>query len=520
MTETNHKAQKQRRRRDRPHKPLPAASVRASIGTTGLKQQGGFINEEWNTQLVGNKGIRLLREMWDNSPIIGATMNATASYIRGVDWKAAPLRDGGILHPRGAAFVESVRDDMSHTFSDMTAESLSMLIFGWALFEKVFKRRLGSHPGFLPNGHEIPKSKFDDGLWGLHKIAIRSQDSLDRWEFNADGTLRGMWQNAEFPDGRSDSVFIPIEKAILFRTQQHKDNPEGRPHGRSAVRSYLYQLRLEEIEGVGLERHMSGLPAMFVPPEMLGDDADPLDKTAVESHQKLMAQIRKDERQGIVLPAEEDREGVTGYKFKLMSSESQPMDMGPIIDRKKTEQAQVFLADWLMLGTTGVGSWALSSDKTRMYAQTIGAILHIMADTYHRSCTEQLFRLNGFPQEQWARLLPGDIEKQEMLNWANYVSTLVNTGVLIPDDALESQARRLGSIEETRTTNDSETPRPTPQPTQAAKGVNSPEGFRRLFQILNEMKAGTMDRSTAEMVIAREFDYSLPDASAIIDAQG
>ena len=53
-------------------------------------------------------------------------------------------------------------------------------------------------------------------------------------------------------------VVIPMEKCLLFRTQTHKNNPEGRSILRNAYRSWYFKKRIEEIEGVGIERDLAG----------------------------------------------------------------------------------------------------------------------------------------------------------------------------------------------------------------------------------------------------------------------
>ena len=41
---------------------------------------------------------------------------------------------------------------------------------------------------------------------------------------------------------------IPISKAMLFRTESAKDNPEGRSILRNAYRSWYFKRRIQEIE--------------------------------------------------------------------------------------------------------------------------------------------------------------------------------------------------------------------------------------------------------------------------------
>jgi hypothetical protein len=63
---------------------------------------------------------------------------------------------------------------------------------------------------------------------------------------------------------------------------------------------------MEEIEAIGIERELAGLPVVYVPPEVLTDD----DKTAVKAaYERLAKDIRRDEQAGVVLPAVYDAQG-------------------------------------------------------------------------------------------------------------------------------------------------------------------------------------------------------------------
>ena len=80
--------------------------------------------------------------------------------------------------------------------------------------EMVFKRRLGQEPPPFPDGTPALPSLYNDGYVGLGRIALRSQDSLLRWEFSSTGSLLGMHQLDPWL-GRQ--AFIPYTKALLFR---------------------------------------------------------------------------------------------------------------------------------------------------------------------------------------------------------------------------------------------------------------------------------------------------------------
>jgi len=64
--------------------------------------------------------------------------------------------------------------DLSAPWSEFIAEVLSMLPFGWAYHEVVYKMRGGQ------TEDSKTRSRFSDGLIGWRKMPIRAQETLDR----------------------------------------------------------------------------------------------------------------------------------------------------------------------------------------------------------------------------------------------------------------------------------------------------------------------------------------------------
>jgi hypothetical protein len=189
------------------------------IGATGLVQFGGRVQEEFLKDLQDVKGRRIYRQMADNDPVVGAILFTVDMLMRQVEWRLDPV-DESVEAYEVAEFVESCLSDMSSSWAETLSSVLSFLPFGWSYHELVYKVRRG------PDQKDVKlRSKYDDGRIGWRKIAVRSQDTLYKWEFDDDGGTKGMWQQSP---PTYELVFIPIEKALLFRTQAHKGNPEGR----------------------------------------------------------------------------------------------------------------------------------------------------------------------------------------------------------------------------------------------------------------------------------------------------
>lgn len=410
------------------------------LGRPGLKQWGGYIYEEWLPQLTGVRAIRVYREMWDNDPVVGAIHNAVEQLVRRAEWSVQPGEDNSEGR-RAADFLAECQEDMDHSWDDLVSEALSMLPYGWAYHEEVFKIRSGDARD------PRRKSRHDDGFFGWRRIALRGQETLDHWEFDEEGEIKGLWQ-APPPD--YVLRFVPIEKAVLFRTSRHKNNPEGRSILRNAYRPWWFKKRFEEIEGIGIERDLAGYPVIRVPADLLKEDAPDWMKALRRDLEAMVTEIRRDEREGILLPNKEE-----GYDIQLLSTGGRRMpDTSAIIERYDRRIAGTALADFLLIGGQRTGSYALVSSRTELFANAIGTYLDIMAEAFNTHSVPRLFRLNdGLPGFPKVEALPyfehGDIEERELEELGNFLQALAGAGMeVFPNPELERAVLRAARLPE------------------------------------------------------------------------
>jgi hypothetical protein len=402
------------------------------IGYTGLDRSGGDVLEEFHKSLSGTSGIKVYREMRDNDSTIGASIYLIDSIIRQVDWRVE--RGTGPRAEEAAVFLESCLIDMSHTWEDFLSEVMSMMWFGWSYFEKIYKIRGGD------SNDPTKRSRFNDGKIGWRKIPIRAQETLDQWLFDEDGGIKGMYQVAA-PD--FVRVFIPIEKSVLFRTSLAKNNPEGRSMLRNAYRSWFFLKRIQEIEAIGIERDLVGLPMLQLPEAYFDASATPAKKAALRQFTQLLQQLRRGEHEGLALPSELDRDGKpTGYKFSLVSTGgSRQIHTGNVIERYEKRIAMSLLTQFLFLGMDRVGSQSLSGDMTGIFTTAIGSLLTSIESTFNRFCVSELMKLNGFDAESWPAMKAGEIQREDMRPLAEMILKLVDAGTLTPDSAIEDFLR-------------------------------------------------------------------------------
>ena len=402
------------------------------IGRIGQNRYGGIIYEEFLQELRGRRGIETFKEMADNDDVIGAILYAIEMLIRQAKWSVEPA--GATQKDRDAAeFVESCMNDMADTWQDTISEILSFLTYGWSYHEIVYKRRMGR------TKDERTYSKYDDGLIGWAKLPIRSQDTLYQWEYDENDNLLGMTQ---LPPPHYGLYTIPIEKALLFRTKSRKNNPEGRSILRNAYRSWYFKRRMQEIEGIGVERDLAGLPVLYAPEGMdIWEDSEEMGRIRA-GLEAIVKNIRRDEMEGIVLPA--------GYKLELLSSGGKrQFDTNAIISRYDTAIAITVLADFILLGHQNQGSFALSSDKTNLFAMAIGAYLDMICAVFNDKAIPKLIDINcqTFSKiTDYPKLIHGDIEDADITQISGFLKDMVGTGIVIPDAELEEYVRKIAKL--------------------------------------------------------------------------
>lgn len=413
-------------------------NIFTSLGSTGLKQTCGYIDEEWHPKLRGTYGPKVYREMVDNSSAIGAIRYTIRALARQVEWRIEPVSEEQPAQD-AAELAESCMLDMSSTFEDFISEVLSFLDYGWSYFEIVYKLRKGD----TKDGKT--RSKFDDGKIGWRHLALRPQETLDKWEFDPDdGGLRGMHQYDSYS---GKAAFIPIERSILFRTETFKGNPEGRSIFRNAVVDYYYLKRVAEIEAIGIERDMTGLITMEVPIAILRQETDEA-RALFTSITTMLGQLKRDEREYALVPPELDPEGKpTGYKLKLLSTGGRrQIETTEVKNYYRVGILQSVLAQFLQLGMSSVGSFALASSQTDLFAVALGAYLDMISSTFTQFGINRLMQLNNIESEYWPSLVHGDIESPPLAEIGAYVQALAMAGQLPEDDGIKRKLLEIGKL--------------------------------------------------------------------------
>ena len=411
-------------------KKVAGVPIFKELGTSGLKQSGGFIYEEFLKKLQWPYAGQVYQEMSSNDPVITAILFCCRMLMRQVTWEVKACSDNP-ADEECAKFVESCMNDMSETWDAFIDELMSYFTYGFAYHEIVYKRRLGN------NKNSAKSSKFNDGRIGWRKLPGRRQTTLTNWEFDEDGGLKGVHQmdNGHY-------VFLPIERCLLFRTTNYVGNPEGTSFLRGAYRPWYFKKHIEEVEGIGIERDLAGLPVITAPEGVdLNSRDDPKAVEARNAAMKLVSSIRRDRNDGVVMGY--------GWTMELMSTGgTRQFDTNAIINRYDQRIAITLLADIIMLGADKVGSFALAKVKQSLLATALDAQLSDICGVLNRYAIPRLIGLNTFPGiTGFPSFKVSSVVAPDLSELGDFIGKLSGAQMpLFPDLDLENYLRRTAGL--------------------------------------------------------------------------
>lgn len=399
------------------------------VGATGHQRFGNWRahSEADHVQQLRNgvDRIKAMREIADNDPVAFASLAAVDLLTRQVEWRVDPFSDKA-KHRQQAEFLEEAMKDMTESWSDMVSEAMTMVPYGLSVLEVVMKKRKGANWD-NPKKH----SNFKDNKIGWARFAPRAPWTFLYWIYDDDNNLRGCIQLAA-PTWREKP--LDFARCLYCRPRKGLDNPWGVSALRGAYVPYFFLKRLREIEGIGIERDLTGLPIARIPSRYLSSNATEAEKVTLRAMETMVRNVRRDAQEGVVFPRDLDDKGNPEMEFELMTSGgTRAMNPHEVITRWEQRLASSLLTDFIMLGQGegAGGSYALSADKSTLFKVAIETYLGVIADEINRKAVSRLARLNLWNTEELPQVVPGAVAKQDAAIVGAYLNQLAGSGAPI-----------------------------------------------------------------------------------------
>lgn len=401
------------------------------LGTSGTTIVNGFIEEDYRSDLQGRDGCTIYDQMRKSDAQVFATLLACELPIRSTEWGIKPgTNKNGEIDEKCkeiADFVEyNLFEALENTFDDLLREILTMLPFGFSVFEKVY--------GLDEQGQII-----------LKKLWSRKQTSIHRWQTSTGSP--GIVQlvpagvdDATDASKKNSNIDIPLEKLVIFSFRKEGKNYEGTSILRSAYKHWYIKDKLYKFDAVRHERQSVGIPIIYLPKSASEDDK-------LEAA-RIVRNVRSTEQTGIVMPGPKD----DGWLFEFADTKGDSgTDLFESIKHHNREIAKNVLAQFLELGDTTSGSRSLGEDQSKLFLLSLAAVAKQIKDTFNKNVIQELVDLNydigeySYPEFEFEKL--GDVDYKTLVD---NVVALTWAGLVQPDEELEDYIREsLGLPEKT-----------------------------------------------------------------------
>jgi len=375
------------------------------VGASGtILLSGQLSEEEYNADLRGGKAVKVFDRMRRSDGQVKAVLQVCELPFHSATWTVQPASEDQ-ADVDVAKFIErNLFDGMSITWDSFLHHILMMLPFGYSVFEKVY---------------EIDK----DGYIKWRKLAPRLQKTIWKWNLDVHGGLDGVEQLV-FKQGTYKFIPIKADKLLVFTHEKEGSNFEGTSVLRSAYKHWYYKDHLYRIDGVASERHALGVPTFKHPPEISPEEKARLETMGeyLQAHEKMYIRL------------------ADSYDFDIKGLQGSIKDLMPSIEHHDRMIARSVLAQFLNLGTTGVGSFALARDQSSFFLMALKSLGKNICETINRYAIPQLVDFN-FNVEAYPKLVVSGLETRNIDTYIKAIVDTTNAGALTIDKQVRDSLR-------------------------------------------------------------------------------
>jgi len=412
--------------------PAPRVSRLTEIGRMGTAYFNGIIADEYNSDLQGQAGLTMYDKMRRSDAQVQAVLWVCELPIRSARWAVEPGGDDAKSVEIAQQVEANLLEEMSITWDDFLRHALLMLPFGFMVFEKVWERR--------------------DGGLRYRKLAPRMPASIDKWDMEADGGLKGV-QQLVWAGGQYSRPYIPVEKLLVFTNRKEGANWAGMSLLRAAYKHWYYKDNFYRIDAIANERHGVGVPYVKMSAEAAVED--------YEEAAEILQSLHAHERSYVVGKhcwEEFTMVGVDRPTSALISVLSS-------IEHHDVMIARSILAQFINLGSTETGSYALSEDQSSFFLMALQAVANQITDVMNTYAIRPLVDVNWGPQDEYPRLTYSKLEQRDLASYGDAIQKLLSSGAIVVDEGLRDTIRDLYGLPEEPDTVEVVTPAPVvPEP--------------------------------------------------------
>lgn len=421
----------------------PRSSPFKEIGGSGTSVMGGYVETfEKDPRLAGSNRYKTIHDMVINTSIVAAGTRQFLNLLAKPKWSVEPKKENGSDTATAEAqeladFVDEVLNDCVTSWYRVVRKAGLYLFQGFGIQEWTAKRR-------------------DDGKIGFQDIESRPWQTIERWDVDAQGTVMGVIQRPAM----GDICYIPREKILYLVDDTLTDSPEGIGIFRHCVPDANTLARYKELEMMGFERDMRGIPVGKAPMAKLkemvsnGQIKEEDYDAALAPLRKFVQMQAKGKATGIIMDSDV-YDGMTGdgeqptaqakWGIELLTGTpgSSP-ELNLAVDRLTASLARLIGIEGILLGSGSGGSFALSKDKSSNLYLNVQSCLGCVVEAVNRDLIGALWTLNGFDDALKPKCKTEEVAFKDIEQIVATLTGMAQAGaVLAPDDPAINEVRHI-----------------------------------------------------------------------------
>lgn len=442
-------------------------------GYIGLNIYSGVSNNELKKELNFPNSIKTFKEMSYHSAV-NSSITLFDSIISKATWSFKAPRDASEEEKRQCKLVESMMQDMEHSWAEFIRDVLSMNIYGFSVHEKVYRKR------YKTNG-----SMFNDGVIGWKKLPIRSQETIQEFKFSADGNdITGVTQNISgvtdvynrYSSRVTTEITLPRSKFLLFRAGKHRGDPFGVSPLRDAYLAWRFLTALEDLEAVGVSKDLNGLPVLMLPPQYLSADATPEQKAIKTYYENAMKNLQMNQQSAMILPNAFDPESKKPlFSLELLSVDGKKaFDISKIKEYYRNLIYTSLFSDILQMGQSATGSFALGSIKNSLSGAAAEGMIKVICEVLNQDLIRQTYEINGWDVSRRGTLDYDNLEDTDLETVSKFWQRVASVGLVEKDREILNAVRIAGGVDPLPIDLAPQQELITPETSRAGDGMTTP----------------------------------------------
>lgn len=399
-------------RRKKTNRFASKGATKSEIGATGTTNFQGIIDtDEYVNDLSGSTLYTTVDKMrWSDASVQAALLMCELP-ICSAEWDIEAASN----ETQDEEIAEFVRNnlfnDLIIPWGDIIRQILLMLPYGSMVFEVVYKLT-------------------DDGKIGWRKWAPRLPKTIQRWNVDKNGELESIEQST-YKNGIYQTVIIPAEKLMVFVHRREGDNYRGTSILRQAYKHWFFRDKYYKIDAVATERAGIGIPKIKLPDGFTDDD--------YENAKKVGENLRGHEKAYVIYK--------DGWEVEMMDMKSGTNKSAKeMLEHHTREILKSVLVQFIDLGSSNTGSYALAKDQSKLFLIALDAIGKQIEDVVNQEI-KKLVDYN-WNVEDYPKLTHSDLGIKDVEELSNAIQKLSLAGVITSDPHLEDYMRKVLKLPE------------------------------------------------------------------------